>query len=162
MIIIDTREKPKAITKILDYFDQHGYQHMNSKLLFGDYMDYSRPWIVVDRKQNVAELAKNCTTEHERFKAEMQRAKDCGAKLVILVEQDEYTDRGDRIRISDISDLMRWSSPRTVVDGEKVFRVLASWCAKYPISVEFCNKRSTGRRIAEILYETKPEPQESI
>jgi len=155
MIIIDSREKPKAITKILDYFDKHDYKHTTSKLLFGDYMDYNNPQLVIDRKQNVAELAKNCTIEHERFKREMERAKDCGAHLVILVEQNTYKDRQDWIYIHDITDLMRWSSPHTQVTGEKVYRVLASWCAKYPISVQFCDKRTTGRRICEILYEER-------
>ncbi|MBQ1296840.1 MAG: ERCC4 domain-containing protein [Clostridiales bacterium] len=159
-IIVDTREKPKAITKILDYFDQHQIKHVSSKLLFGDYMDFNRPGIVIDRKQNVAELAKNCTIEHERLKEEIKKAIDANSHLVILVEQNVYKDRKDWIYIHDISDLMRWSSPHTQVTGEKVFRILASWCAKYPVSVQFCDKRSTGRRIVEILYDTKTEPQE--
>ena len=154
-IIVDTREKPKAITRILDYFEKHQIKHVSSKLLFGDYMDYNRPDLVIDRKQNIAELAKNCTREHERFKAEMLRARDAGAELVILVEQNTYKDRKDWVYVHEISDLMRWSSPNTLVTGEKIFRVLSSWCAKYPIRVEFCDKRSTGRRIVEILYGEK-------
>ena len=54
--------------------------------------------------------------------------------------------------MNSIEDMIFWTSPRRVVTGEKVFRVLKSWCAKYPLRVEFCDKRSTGRRIVEILY----------
>lgn len=150
-IIIDSREKPKAISNIIKYFDAHGIQHETSKLLFGDYMDYQHPALVIDRKQNIAELAKNCTSEHIRFRAELERAKKTGSELVILVEQNRYKDRGDTIEVKSIADLIRWESPHTQVRGEKIFRVLVSWAAKYPLSIEFCDKRSTGRKIVEIL-----------
>ena len=150
-VLVDSREKPKAITKIIDYFNRNCIQYDVSKLLFGDYMNYNNPRIVVDRKQNIAELAKNCTSEHERFRREMEKAKKAGATLVILVEQDRYKDRGRWIEVNDITDLMAWSSPHTMIKGERVFRILYSWMAKYPIRVEFCDKRSTGRRIIEII-----------
>lgn len=153
LIIVDSREKPKAIAKILEYFDRHNIEHMTSKLLFGDYMDYNRPQLVIDRKQNIAELAKNCTIEHERFRREMEKARKAGARLVILVEQNRYKDREEWVQVHNITDLLRWSSPHTKVRGEKVYRVLASWSAKYPISVVFCDKRATGREILKILYE---------
>ena len=38
-IIVDSREKPKAIGGILQYFGANGYEYEVSKLLFGDYMD---------------------------------------------------------------------------------------------------------------------------
>lgn len=151
-LIIDSREKPKAIQNILRTFDAEGVQWEKSKLLFGDYMDFSRPQIVVDRKQNIAELAKNCTVDHERFKRELERAKKAGSRLIILVEQDRYKDRGKWIHVKDITDLMLWSSPHTTIRGERVFRILSSWCAKYPIEVRFCDKRQTGKEILRIIY----------
>ena len=152
IVAVDTREKPKAIKKILEQFDDAGIQHVSTKLFVGDYQDYHRPGIVVDRKQNIAELAKNCTSDHVRFRAELDRAKSVGAKLVILVEQDRYKDRDKWIHVTEISDLMLWSSPHTTIRGEKVFRVLSSWCSKYDIEVRFCDKRVTGKRILEIIY----------
>lgn len=152
-LLIDTREKPKAIQSITKYFDSIGLTHESTKLLFGDYMDWNRPGIVIDRKQNIAELAKNCTSEHERFKREIDKAVKAGATLVILVEQNRYKD-GDRwIHVESVEDLLWWSSPHMKIRGEKVYRVLRSWVAKYPIRVEFCDKRSTGKRIFEIIYE---------
>ena len=151
-LIIDSREKPKAIGKILEYFDKENIEYEISKLLFGDYMDWNNPSIVIDRKQNIAELAKNCTAEHDRFRREMEKAKKAGATLVILVEQNRYKDRGEWVEVNSIEDLLMWSSPHTMVRGEKVYRVLSSWTAKYPLRVEFCDKRQTGRRIVEILY----------
>lgn len=156
-VIVDSREKPKAIERTLQYFSDHGIEYEVSKLLFGDYMDWNRPGVVVDRKQNIAELAKNCTVEHERFRREMEKARKAGAELVVLVEQNRYKDRGEWVEVNSIEDLLRWSSPHTMVRGEKVYRVLASWTAKFPLRVEFCDKRSTGRRIAEILYRDENE-----
>ena len=153
LIIVDSREKPKAIGKIIDYFEKNGIKYETSKLLFGDYMDYNHPGLVIDRKQNIAELAKNCTIEHDRFKRELERVKEARAELVILVEQESYTDRGQRIRVRTIEDLIRWSSQYSMIRGEKVFRVLTSWSFKYPIRVVFCNKRYTGQKIIKILYE---------
>ena len=151
MIIVDTREKPRAIVKILEHFDAHGAEYRKEKLEYGDYMIENGPKISIDRKQSIAELAKNCTRESERFRREMDRAAADGARLVILVEQNRYQDRGEWIQVKDISDLMRWSSPHTMVRGEKVYRVLYSWRSKWPIDVIFCDKRSTGRMILEIL-----------
>ena len=156
-VIIDSREKPKAIERILHYFDTNAIEYEVSKLLFGDYMDYNRPGIVIDRKQNIAELAKNCTVEHERFRREIERAQKAGATLVVLVEQNRYRDRGQTVEVNSIEDLLKWSSPHTMVRGEKVYRVLASWTANFPLRVEFCDKRSTGRRIVEILYSGDPD-----
>lgn len=151
-LIIDSREKQKAIKSILKAFDANGIDYETSKLLFGDYMDFSRPQIVVDRKQNIAELAKNCTIEHERFKREIDKAVKAGATLVILVEQNRYKNGNEWIHVEDISDLMLWENKHTTIRGEKIFRVLRSWQSKYPIRVEFCDKRSTGKRIIEIIY----------
>ena len=151
-ILVDSREKPKAITGILDYFERNGIEYEVSKLLFGDYMDYSRPQLVIDRKQNIAELAKNCTREHERFRRELERVSKTGSKLIILVEQNRYKDRDEWVQVRQIVDLIRWESPHTMVRGEKIYRVLASWCAKYPVEVRFCDKRATGKQIVNILY----------
>lgn len=155
LLIVDSREKPKAIGKILKYFEEQGIDYEVSKLLFGDYMEYSRPDLVIDRKQNIAELAKNCTVEHERFRRELERVKRTGSELIVLVEQNRFVDRGKPVKVETVEDLLTWSSPHTVVRGEKVYRVLRSWMAKYPLQVRFCDKRQTGRQIVELLYGDK-------
>lgn len=152
MLLVDSREKPKAIKTILKQIEDAGVEYSVTKLFIGDYMDYSNPALVVDRKQSIAELAKNCTSDHVRFKKELERAKSVGAKLIILVEQNRYSDRGKWIHVDEISDLMLWSNPHTTIRGEKVFRILASWTNKYDIEVVFCDKRQTGKKILEIIY----------
>lgn len=151
-LLIDTREKPKAIETIMKQFREAGIRYERTKLLFGDYMDFNRPHIVVDRKQSIGEIAMNCTRDHDRFKAELERAKAADSELVILVEQNRYKDRERWIRVGTIEDLMLWESPHTTIRGEKVYRVLRAWMARYPMRVEFCDKRQTGKRILEIIY----------
>lgn len=155
LMLVDSREKPKATKPILKYFDSVGLAHESTKLFIGDYQDFAHPQIIVDRKQTIAELAKNCTADHERFRRELQRAEKAGATLVLLVEQNRYKDRDKWIRVESIEDIMLWTSPHTTIRGEKVYRVLRSWMAKYPLRVEFCDKRETGRRIYEIIYQGK-------
>ena len=152
LLLIDSREKPKAIQGIIKTVDEARIPHASTKLLFGDYMDYNRPSIVIDRKQNIAELAKNCTWEHDRFRAELERAKAANAQLIILVEQNRYKDRDKWIHVESIEDIMLWTNPHTTICGEKVFRVLRAWMSKYDIDVQFCDKRQTGRKILEIIY----------
>ena len=152
-LLIDSREKPKAINGILNHFAKNNVKYDVTKLYFGDYMDYARPNRVVDRKQNIAELAINCTRDHKRFKRELERVKATGSELILLVEQNSFKDREKTISVETIEDLMLWTAPKGVVRGEQVYRVLVSWCHKYPLRVEFCHKRNTGQRILELLEE---------
>lgn len=151
-LIIDTREKPKAIANILRTFDAAGITYERSKLLFGDYMEWSRPDIVIDRKQNIAELAKNVTVELKRFTAELDRAKAAGAVLVILVEQNRYKYNGQWKRVENVTDLILWSNPHSSIQGEKVYRTLTALSYRYNLLVKFCDKRQTGKEILKIIY----------
>ena len=152
LIEVDSREKPKAIKSIIAYFEKNDIKYVTTKLLFGDYRDYNKPSIVIDRKHNIAELAMNCTREHDRFRRELERARDAGATLYILVEQNRFSVNGERVKVERINDLIRWSSNYTMVRGEKVFRVLVGWMREFPVKVLFCNKQSTGRMIVKIIY----------
>lgn len=51
-IQIDTREKQRAIRKILKTFDDNGVKHFSSKLLVGDYMSLDNPRLIIDRNRS--------------------------------------------------------------------------------------------------------------
>ena len=68
IIQIDSREKPRAISKIIAEFDKQGIKHFISKMYVGDYCDHENPSTIIDRKQNIAEIAQNATSGHNRFK----------------------------------------------------------------------------------------------
>lgn len=164
-IQIDSREKARAIRKILRYFDENGVRHFSSKLLVGDYMSLDNPRLIIDRKQNLQELCGNVCQQHERFRRELVRAREAGIQLVILVEHGPD--------IKSVEDVYFWKNPRKheirwkwengkrvkyvvsakAIDGNQLYRSLNTIQDRYGVKFEFCEKSETGRRIMEILGE---------
>ena len=148
VIQIDSREKTRAISRTLDYFEKHGIKHFVSKLPVGDYMSYDNPRLVVDRKQSLIEVCQNVCQDHARFKRELERAAEYEIKLVFLVEH------GGAIKTLD--DVKNWVNPRLkdhplAMSGERLYKVMLTMQNKYGIEWLFCDKRCTGKRIVEIL-----------
>ncbi len=143
MILIDTREKPRAITRIVEYFDANRIKHISTKLLVGDYQRHDNPSVVIDRKQNLSELAQNLGSDKARFMNEIRLASELGVKLYILCEHGG--------QIHSIEDVKSWQNPHGLITGrelaERMYRVHIS----YNVEFLFCDKRCTGKRIAEIL-----------
>lgn len=158
-IQIDSREKAKAIKKILASFDRENVDYFVSKLYVGDYQSYDNPFLIVDRKQNLTELCSNVTQGHERFRRELLRAQEHGIQLVILCEHGNG--------IEALEDVIFWENPRrrhrkkvagkwqTVItkatSGETLYKILLTLSRKYGVRFEFCDKDETGQRIMEIL-----------
>jgi len=145
---IDSREKARAIQKIVAEFDRQGIKHFVSKLPIGDYMNYDNPRMVVDRKQSLAEVAVNVGQDHARFKRELERAQEFGIGLIFLVEH------GGSIKTLD--DVRGWNNPRLknhplALSGERLYKIMLTIQNKYGIAWEFCDKRCTGKRIIELL-----------
>lgn len=147
-IQVDTREKARAIKKVLAEFDRQGIQHISSKLYVGDYMSLDNPRIVVDRKQNLLEVASNLIQQHDRFIAEIERANAAGIKLIFLVEHG--------FEIKDIDDVAGWKNPRLkeskfAISGERLHKMIKVLCAHHNVEFLFCDKRETGTKIIELL-----------
>nr|DAF34579.1 MAG TPA: ATP-dependent RNA helicase [Caudoviricetes sp.] len=168
-IQIDSREKARAIRKIIKTFDEQGIKHFSSKLLVGDYMSLDNPRLIIDRKQNLQELCGNVCQQHERFKRELLKAMDAGIQLVILVEHGAD--------IKSLEDVYFWKNPRKhevrwrivngkrekyvvsakAIDGNQLYKSLCTIRDRYHVRFEFCEKKDTGVRIAEILSEGNDE-----
>ena len=147
-VYVDTREKPRAIAKILAQFETAGVEVIHQKLDVGDYMLSPDGAISVDRKQNLNEVAGNLAQQHRRFSAECLRAKEAGVKLVILVEH------GGKIR--SIEDVYEWKNPRLDVSpyclsGPRVYAMMNTYEARYGVEWAFCRKQDTGKKILDIL-----------
>lgn len=159
IIQVDTREKERAIKKIIAYFDKNGIKHFSSKMFVGDYCNLENPLLCIDRKQNLSELVGNVCQEHKRFRGELIRAQENGIKLVVLVEHG-----GD---IKELEDVIFWNNPRCVerkkingvwtnvptkaMNGATLYKVLNTMRSRYGVQFIFCDKRETGRKIVEIL-----------
>lgn len=147
---IDSREKAKAIQKILAHFDKECVQYFVSKLPVGDYMSLDNARLCIDRKQNLSELCSNVCQQHDRFRAELERANQLGIKLVILCEHGG--------QIKSLEDVLNWKNPRLkesplAVSGERLYRILSTMSKKYGVEILFCDKKNTGKEIIRILTE---------
>ena len=147
MIIVDSREKPKAIKSILSYFDKQGIGYRVSKLIVGDYQRFDNPAVAIDRKKDIQEWANCCTTDKERFIREMGLAQELGVKLYVLITQNTI----DGGAIKALSDLMLWRSKYSHINSERIYRVSAYWENKHGIKILFCDKRQAGAVICELL-----------
>lgn len=164
-IQIDSREKARAIRKIVKTFDDNGVKHFSSKLLVGDYMSLDNPRLIIDRKQNLQELCGNVCQQHERFKRELLKAMDAGIQLIILIKHGKD--------IKSIEDVYFWKNPRKhevrwrtvngkkeryvasskAVDGNQLYKSLCTIRDRYNVRFEFCEKNDTGKKIIELLSE---------
>lgn len=159
VIQIDSREKARAIQKIVAEFDRQGIQHPVSKLMVGDYMNYDNPRLIIDRKQNLTELCSNVCQDHVRFRNELLLSQELGVQLVILVEH------GKGIRC--LEDVIWWNNPRRhkrvqiggrwqtvetkAMEGDVLYKILCTQQRKYGVRFLFCDKSETGREIIRIL-----------
>ena len=147
-IIIDSREKPRAITKILAEFDRQGIQVVRRALNFADYWNPDNPCKIIDRKQNLLEVGSNVVQDRKRFLREIERCNRAGCHMIVLVEH------GGRIR--SLEDVINWKNPRLkvsplAVSGERLYKIMKQLELTYGIEWQFCSKVQTGKKIIEIL-----------
>ncbi len=162
-IQVDTREHAKEWERIKGQFDVLGVQYFRSKMYVGDYQSLDNPRLVIDRKKDLQEICGNVCQQHERFKAELLRAKEQGIKLVILCEHGAD--------IKSLEDVYFWQNPRKyqirwktvngkrvkdvisakAVDGNQLYKSLCTIRDRYNVDFIFCQKEETGQKIIEIL-----------
>lgn len=148
MILIDSREKQNKINHITGYFDRHNIAYDRTKLYIGDYMRADNGLLLIDRKQNLLEVAHNATQEHARFKRELERLSAVKGKMYILVEEN----------IGSLENVAEWTSPvkkngtpYTKIQGITLYRIMLAWQRRHNIEFIFCHKNGTPRKILELL-----------
>lgn len=157
-IIEDTRQQAGKHDAKHDGFDAAGVELIRSKLAFGDYA--LPPTVSVDTKADIYELAADIDRQHDRFRRELEAARDAGCLLVVLVEN------GDGVR--SLEDLARWResgahfemrrrrsrNPRTRrIDGARLAKACATMAGRYGARFEFCRPEEAAARIVGILME---------
>lgn len=148
IIQIDTREHKYELARIQRQIDRLGVKTINSKLYVGDYQSLDNPRLVIDRKKDLLELCGNVCQQHERFQKELVRARDAEIKIIILCEHGQD--------IKCLEDVYFWENPRLAkspraTKGETLYKTLCTIRDRYEVRFEFCDKRSTGKRIVELL-----------
>lgn len=141
--IIDSREK--KCEHIKAYFEKRGIEYEVKKLDVGDYQIEGKPQISVDRKQNLSELSKNLMNakDHSRFWKEVRRAREQKVKLFVLIEHGG--------QIKSIEDVAKWTDKYSGVNGRNLANEIYRVHIAYGVEFLFCDKRSTAKKIIEIL-----------
>ena len=93
MYIFDTREQKNQ--HIINYFKKNNIEYKIQKIDEGDYKFEGNDTICVERKGNINEIMANIT--QARFKRELERAKQKGVKLVVLIENSSGINSIDEI-----------------------------------------------------------------
>lgn len=148
VIIVDTREKPRAIVRILAEFEKQGVTVVRRALNFADYFNPDTPGRIIDRKQNLLEVAGNVVQQRARFLREVERCNRAGCHMIVLIEHSP--------QIRTLEDVIRWKNPRLkvsplAVSGERLFRIMKAMEIRYGIEWQFCGKTQTGKKIIELL-----------
>ena len=149
MLIVDSREKwtqhdrPPA-NSIGDWFLRHGVNYRVQKLDVGDYM-LDGGSVTVDTKQDLEELSRNLMNraDHARFMKEVRRARERGLRLVVLCRHGG--------KIKTLQDVAGWKSRYSPVNGRALLNEIYRVHISYGVEFAFCDKRSTGKKILEIL-----------
>ena len=94
------------------------------------------------------------SSDHRRFRAECQRAKDLGIQLIVLIEEG--------VPYGDVSmwEVPRWKSsnewhqygdPMTRVDPRVLQKAMETMTEKYGVEFRFCTRRQSPQRVIKYL-----------
>lgn len=144
VLLEDTRNKVGKHKNVQSYCEKHGIELVRVCLDVGDYM-LPDGKISVDTKKDLSELATNLLNpqDKKRFMREVRRARESGIQLVVLCEH------GGKIKC--LQDVAGWRSEFSPVTGRALLDRMYKLSVSYGVRFEFCSKRSTGKRIVEIL-----------
>ena len=143
----DTRNQINKHRNIHAYCERNGIEIIRQALNVGDYQIAGKGDVSVDTKADVKELAMDVFQQHERFRAECERAQRCGITLIVLVEEVLPGGRLDRWR----SPVGRDGHPVCLFDPATLRKALITMQDKYGVRFRFCDGRSTGKVLLEYL-----------
>ena len=148
------RGKKSTYSEPVDYYIQEkglkvGDYTIAVKTPTGEVINF-KDKIVIERKADLNELCCNFFDKKDeegktRLERELDRAKEQGIKVILLVETDNMHNK----ILS--SKYFRFDKASKV--SPKAFNsILRSLQAKYDISIEYCDKKDSARLIHDILY----------
>ena len=160
-IMIDSYEPLSKIEHITSLFDRYDVEYIKTRLSIGDYMNPDKPYIVIERKKSLLELAVNLSyKDKERFKRELERARKEGVHVVILIEDGNYQQLDDLKGLAEctllasVKDIVRRSTiARNTISAQEFYRKLKALTKWYDVEIQFCNPADTGIRIIDILFD---------
>lgn len=149
IIVEDSRQQEGKHENKHKWWSDNGHHLIRSKLPYGDYA--LPPKVAIDTKMSMGEIANNIggtRKEHERFRRELQLAKECGSTLYILVENTDGIRR--------LSDVQNWYNPRLKqnpksITGLRLCKAMDTMQQKYGVTFLFCRPEESAHVITTIL-----------
>ena len=144
VVLIDTREQDTpALRQRMSFFRECAREKIDA----GDYSAKFRlpsgEWyylpVSVERKMDFDELAHCFCQQRGRFRREFERAKNSGSKLYLLVEGGTW----EKAYAGRYFSKMK---PQALIAS------ILAWLARYNCQIIFCESRTTGKLIRDILY----------
>lgn len=139
--MFDNREKKNQHIKA--YFDKHKIPYVVKKLDEGDYQIEGKSNISIDRKKDLQEMYNCLCNDKGRFMKEVRRCYDKGIKLYVLIEHGG--------QIKTLADVPKWKPKYGFLNSREIMERLYRLHISYGVEILFCDKRSTARKIVEIL-----------
>lgn len=155
-IVVDSREQGTARSR--KRYESMGVPYTRAVLDFGDYtynlMLPSGPLhntnrrisakCVIERKQNLDELAMCFTRSRDRFRREFERAAAAGARVYLLTENASI-------------DMIMAGQYRSRFQPKAFMASLFAWSVRYNMVPIFCDMNDSGKVIKEILFRDAKE-----
>ena len=166
VLLEDTRNQINKHDKKHKYFDDNGIEYQRCRLYVGDYTLANNQSVCIDTKFGMAEIYSCLISDHERFRAEADRAVEAGIKLYILIEEPG---------IKCLDDVRRWENPRykrwlkisnahkygrmlnvkipsrPPVDNITLIKIMSSFSKRHKCEFVFCSPEEAGQKIVELL-----------
>ena len=139
--VFDSREKKNDHIKA--YFEKHGIPFKVQKLDEGDYQIDGNPNITVDRKKDMTEMYNCVVNDKSRFMKEVRRCHEKHIKLYVLIEHGG--------QIKSLAYVRNWKPKYGTISSMEIAERIYRLHISYGVEFLFCDKRSTGRRIVELL-----------
>lgn len=156
-ILVDTREQETSSARMR--YNAFRTPYRREKLDVGDYTAefvngenrYSlRGLVTIERKMSIDELCSCFTVGRARFTREFERAKASGTRVYLLVEGATW----ERIFAGDY---------RSKINPKSLAASIMTWMVRYDCRIIFCEQRSSGRLIADILrYEARERLEQTV
>ena len=162
VILVDTREHPgREFEKRSEGFC---YPFERVKLDFGDYScaftdiygkrQSLEHFVAIERKMDANELGLCFGRERERFQKEFERARDIGARLYLIIEDESW----EKIYAGRYGSGEKF---RCKLNPKAMTSSLHAWTTRYNLQLRFCKKETTGKLIRDILFYELKELLES-
>ena len=151
-ILVDTREQDTERAR--DRYDRMNVPVFRAKLNYGDYTynatlpsgetlfdinNNVNPICAVERKMSLDELAMCLGKDRKRFQREFERAKEAGARVILLCENASW------------ENLIN-GRYRSRLNPNAYLGSLVAWETRYDFQLLFCKEETSGRLIKEYLY----------